>query len=432
MDNNEKKPEDLFERLKGRSVFSFLKAADGSPGGVPPPGPEPLTRPESSGQTQSAMDLKSRLAEMEEKIKHLEKGAAIQGEPPEFLRGIESRLAALESAPATTPGKNPCAQELEEKLKEKLAGTEVRISALLEKYRSSGEDELRKMKELVTELGRAADHDRLSRDGGEAEADRRLKLVEVELGDTLEQIAAALDRALKDGEKVLRCLLAEEQGLREKSALLVDERLEKLENEAVLGRREHEAVQAELSRLGEEFKGGFDVAHRALESAKERDELLELTLAESKSEVEILLAEGCRLREEAAAEVTVRLGKLEQETMALKTAMDEISLDMQTVRADVIKSTDSVIQDGRERLEGLAGKLQGDVMAAAGDKFSTLRTKWEAAAVEIHNAQKTAYCALEKCEKLDKSLFFLDLKTGALERKCSCYIPEQPKSGSGG
>lgn len=66
MNNNENKSEALFERLKGGSVFSFLKTAADPMVGPPLPRPEPLVSPQSAGQ-QDSQDLKKRLAELEAK-----------------------------------------------------------------------------------------------------------------------------------------------------------------------------------------------------------------------------------------------------------------------------------------------------------------------------------------------------------------------------
>lgn len=353
MDNREKNPEDLFERLKGGSVFSFLKAAPDSTGGVPLAKPQPLTCPDPSRRHQDVPGLENRLAEAEAKIRRLETDAAkpspplLQSNVPELFCSIQKRLGELESRLAAAPEKAASAQDLEEKLKRLLENAEGGIRTLLEEYRRSVEEKTAKIAGLAEKLGQAAEHDRQANEAGAAELGRRLKALEVELGAALEQLAAALKRALKEGENTLTSLLAKERG-------------------------RHEAAEAEAAG---------------------------------------------------------RLDMLEKETAGIKAVIDKYQLDLSVVKQNVCGTADRAYKEAHERLEALAVKLQGDIMTAASDKFSALRLKWEAAAVEIHNAQKTAYCALEKCEKLDKSLSFLDIKTGALERKYSRHDTAPTKPG---
>lgn len=353
MDSSEKKPEDLFDRLKGGSVFSFLKAAPDSTGGAPLTKPQSLTCPDPSLRHQDVPGLESRLAEVEAKIRRLEADAAkpspplLQSNVPDLFCGIEKRLGELESRLAAAPDKAAFAQDLEEKLKRLLENAEGGIRALLEEYRRSGEEKTAKIAGLAEKLGQAVEHDRQANDAGAVELSRRLKVLEVERKAALEQLAAALKRALTEGDNTLTGLLAKERGR----------------------------------------------------------------------------------REAAEAEAAGRLGSLEKEMPGIKVVIDKYQLELSVLKQDVGGTADRAYKEAHERLETLVVKLQGDIMTAASDKFSALRLKWEAAAVEIHNAQKTAYCALEKCEKLDKSLSFLDIKTGALERKYSRHNTAPAKPG---
>lgn len=241
-----------------------------------------------------------------------------------------------------------------------------------------------------------------------------------------------LERAMKEGETALKKLVSEECALREKSAEESSVRMTKLELEEASGRQETASALAELSRLAEGNNSGLSEVHRVLEVSRAHQGALECALKESENTLKKLLEEERDLREKSDAESAVRFENHIQETAALKTAIYNLAQDMLALKADILGAVKKDLNEGRDRLEALAGKMQGDIMATAGDKFSTLRSSWEAAAVEIHNAQKTAYCALEKCEKLDKSLFFLDHKTCSLERKYSRYIAEPLNPGGNG
>lgn len=433
MNNHENKPEDLFERLKGGSVFSFLKAADGPAAGTPPPRPEPLTRPETVRQAQDNLELKNRLAELEAKIKKLEADAIKPASAPaagvsqEVLSGLESRLAALESRPipsleAVAPVPDP-----EVKLKQMLGNTEGAIRILLEEYRCLGEKKSAEAARHLTELSRAVGQDRQVNSENVSELERRLKVVEVELGGTLEQIAAALENALKEGEGVLRGLLAEERGLREETSLVAAGRLEKLEQEAVNSGQEKKEVLAELNRLGEDFKSGAKSMRDALAAAQRRMEALARSQEEGENEMKKLISEDRCSRGEAEAKTAALLGKFEQGTVEIKEDLGKLYSEVAKVQKDVLGIVVKVLDEERERLETLAVKTQADIMNAAGVKFSSLKSLWEGAAVEIRNAQKTAYCAVEKCEKLENALYFLDQKAGSLERKYSRYTEAAAK-----
>lgn len=343
MNNSEKSPGGPSERLKGGSVFSFLKEPKGSGSGVPLTKPEPLTRPEPVRQPREVLELKNRLEQLEARTKRLEADSVkasstpLQNAAPEFLVAIERRLKDLESKLAAASENPVPAPDLEEKLRRLLENSTGAIRILLEDYRRSGEEKTAEIAGLVEKLGQAAEHDRQSNCSGAAELGRRLRALEVDREAVLEQFAAALKRALNEKDNTLTGLLEKE---------------------------------------------------------KER-------------------------RETAEAKVVWRLDKIEKETMGINAVMDKYQLELSAVKQNAGGTADRAYREAHERLEALVVKLQGDIMTAASDKFSSLRLKWEAAAVEIHNAQKTAYCALEKCEKLDKSLSFLDIRTGALERKCS-------------
>ncbi len=283
---------------------------------------EPVSPRELPGQPCYVSDLKNKLAELEEKIKQLETGAfkqiaaTAEGEAVVSSSAMETRIAELESRFGVLSESSLSVAGLENALKQMFANTDGGLGALLAEYRSSWENKIVKLTELVKELVLIIKHNRQESSDAAAELEFRvINLVEEE-------------------------------------------------------RRRYESAEAEAAGM---------------------------------------------------------LNKLKQEEGALKAVVDKVTPDMLILKKDMVESVNNVVTEWNERMEVIAGKMQGDIMSAAREKFSGLRTSWETARIEIQNAQKTAYCALEKCEKLDKALSFLDIKTGVLERKYSRCISELPK-----
>ena len=433
MDNNKKKPEEIIDSLKGGSVFSFLKAPDNLTGGVPPPKPQPLTRPEPDRRSQDDTGLKNRLAELEAKIKSIEAEASkpttapAQEQTLDLFRVMEKRLAGLESRLAAVQERTEPAPDYEEKVRAMLIRAEGEIRGFLEEYRRSGEEKAAEMAELIAELGRKAGSDRLAISDGAAGLAGVRKALEA-AGER----SMALERSLEEGKIAVKALLMEERRLREEAAANVAGQFEKVGLETADGRQESGEALGELNGRLEEYRAALDETRNKAEAARKHGEELERALRETHEEVKDFLAVERRQREKAAVETAGWLDKIEQEIAAIKASMAKIPLEIAAIKDDVLGAANKVLAEAHERLEVLTGKMQGDILNAAAAKFSALQSIWKTAEVKIQAAQKTAYWAQEECEKLDTSLRLLEHKTNALDRKYSSYTAEPSKPGGGG
>lgn len=311
-------------------------------------------------------------------------------------------------------------------------GTEAQSAAL--------NDALYNMKSLLAAEGEKRDEvialaasrlEELKREIAEEQAELRRGMDAFKkASDEAREKAEVLEKSIKETVARLDSSLSEERVKRGEDAVGTAERMAGLERALAVQLRETTVALSELRPGAEVMKG-------AMAEDRERLEILERALKENSKYFRSLLSEEGARHEEAAAGIMARLTGLEQmlaedrggaAVAAAEWKRSAVGLreEMSALKLEIVAAAESAFREVRARLEAVAARIREEIIAAAKNGLSSLESQLEAAEAEVKAAHKTAFIALEKCEKLDRNMVFIEQKSASLERRYYRYIEEDP------
>ncbi|OGR81790.1 MAG: hypothetical protein A2X32_09925 [Elusimicrobia bacterium GWC2_64_44] len=317
MNDESNKADKIFERLKGGSVFSFLKSSEDAAGAASQFKSEPLAPPEFAKPQQDVTGLKNKLAELEMKIKRLEteaetrRVAASQSGVPDSGAAVNNRLAALEAGMGELLKKTAQVPGLEANLKRMIENSENELKDLITGVRNCAESKAAEMAEHAAEMERAAGADRRAGAAGADEIRRWAASLDTELRATLAGAASAM-------EKTAQAFSEEESRRRKKFESEIEERFGKIESVTAGILRSHETELAELTRRGETYAAGLKGTLGELGDLQEHLQSLERLVSENNAEVRTLVAAERGQRKKLESEARARLTKIECETVGCR------------------------------------------------------------------------------------------------------------------